>query len=307
MLAWYSKEDNIGQRHLIYFSFLAAAPWSFGYSLEIQFSLSPANRWPDWENQPDSWGYVESLCFARSVRLGQEITICGVLLQQQLSSQSEDVTIRSALWEELQNSIALGSTWWKIGVRSRYSAWSRREHQNGPREFKGSAVQTAKLCWHQKKGTQFWSGRLCLLEGVTHQRNQKVWSQRQASTSLYWAVSDSSKTWRSGLSTQLTGEFVRCARCVPCVLVEEMLESARRAIASRGSWSSGRSDLYWEANSNSGDSRSGHSEKYHQDVQSQMGSSLRRRSNLGKRRWFESHVTWTLLLANPESRGRDSF
>jgi hypothetical protein len=66
-------------------------------------------------------------------------------------------------------------------------------------------------------------------------RNQKVRIQRQTSTSLYWAVLDSSKTWRSGLSTQLTIESVRCARCVPCVSVEEMLESARRAVASKGS------------------------------------------------------------------------
>jgi hypothetical protein len=48
------------------------------------------------------------LCFARQDRLGQEVTICRILLQQQLPSQSKDVTIRSALWEELQNSIALG-------------------------------------------------------------------------------------------------------------------------------------------------------------------------------------------------------
>jgi hypothetical protein len=84
----------------------------------------------------------------------------------------------------------------------------------------------------------------CLFEGVTHQRNQKVWSKRQASTSIYWVVSDSSKTWRSCLPTQLTREFVHCARCVPCVSVEEMLESARRAVARRGSLSSRRSDLY---------------------------------------------------------------
>jgi hypothetical protein len=48
------------------------------------------------------------LCFARQVRLGQEATIYRILLQQQLSGQSEDDTIRSALWEELQNSITLG-------------------------------------------------------------------------------------------------------------------------------------------------------------------------------------------------------
>jgi hypothetical protein len=42
VLAWYSKEDNIGQRHPVYLSLLVVATWSFGYTLEIQFSLSPA-------------------------------------------------------------------------------------------------------------------------------------------------------------------------------------------------------------------------------------------------------------------------
>jgi hypothetical protein len=41
--------------------------------------------------------------------------------------------------------------------------------------------------------------------------NQEVWSQRQVSTSLYLPVSDSSQTWRSGLSTQLTRESIRSA------------------------------------------------------------------------------------------------
>jgi hypothetical protein len=72
-----------------------------------------------------------------------------------------------------------------------------------------------------------------LLESVTHQRNQKVWSQRQASTSIYRAVLDSSKTWRSGLSTQLTRESVHSARCVSRVSIEEMLASTRRAVANR--------------------------------------------------------------------------
>jgi hypothetical protein len=40
---------------------------------------------------------------------------------------------------------------------------------------------------------------------------KKVWSQRQASPSLYRVVSDSSQTWRSGLSTQLSREPVRGA------------------------------------------------------------------------------------------------
>jgi hypothetical protein len=50
--------------------------------------------------------------------MGQEATACRILLQQQLSSQSEDVTIRRDLWEELSNSIALGLAQRKTGIRS---------------------------------------------------------------------------------------------------------------------------------------------------------------------------------------------
>jgi hypothetical protein len=42
--------------------------------------------------------------------LGQEATLCIILLQQQLPSQFEDVTVPITLWEELSNSIALGPT-----------------------------------------------------------------------------------------------------------------------------------------------------------------------------------------------------
>jgi hypothetical protein len=57
-------------RNPVYFSFLAAAIGSFGHAFEVQFSLSPANRWLDWENQPDPIRHVESLCFVGQVRFG---------------------------------------------------------------------------------------------------------------------------------------------------------------------------------------------------------------------------------------------
>jgi hypothetical protein len=34
-------------------------------TLEIQLSVSPTDRWSNRENQSDSGGYVEGLCFAR--------------------------------------------------------------------------------------------------------------------------------------------------------------------------------------------------------------------------------------------------
>jgi transposase InsO family protein len=54
--------------------------------------------------------YVEGFYFTRQARLGQEATLCRILLQQQLPSQLEDVTVPSTLWEKLSNSIALGPT-----------------------------------------------------------------------------------------------------------------------------------------------------------------------------------------------------
>jgi hypothetical protein len=66
---------------------------------------------------------------------------------------------------------------------------------------------------------------------VSSIRGTKRFGVGKASTSIYRAISDSSKTWRSGLSTQLTRESVSSVRCVSCVSVEEMLASTKRAVA----------------------------------------------------------------------------
>jgi hypothetical protein len=153
------------------------------------------------------------------------------------------------------NFIALGPTWRKAGIWSRHFAWSRGEHQNSLGESEDSAVQAAKPCWHQKKRAEFQSGRLCLPNSVTNQRSYKVQSQRQASTSIHRTVPNLGKMWRSGLPTQPTREPVSGAWCFPCVSAEEMFASARRAIANQGPWSSGRPDIYREANPSSRDSR----------------------------------------------------
>jgi hypothetical protein len=48
----------------------------------------------------------------------------------------------------------------------------------------------------------------CLSKSVTHQRSQKIQSQGQVSTAIYWHVPDSGKAWRSGISAQLTRRLV---------------------------------------------------------------------------------------------------
>jgi hypothetical protein len=102
----------------------------------------------------------------------------------------------------------MGSAWRKASVRAGHSAGRRREHQDGSRESKDSAIKATKLCRHKKKRSEFRSRLLRLFESVTDQRSQKIRSQRQASTPLHWSVSDSRKAWRSGLSAQFARGFV---------------------------------------------------------------------------------------------------
>jgi hypothetical protein len=113
---------------------------------------------------------------------------------------------------------------------------------------------------------------LCLPEGVTYQRSQKVRNEWQVSTSIYRIVPDSGKTWISGLRTQLTEESVSSVRCVPYVLVEKMSESARITVVRGEPRSLGGSDVHREANIDSRDSKQGHPKEYHRNVQSGMES-----------------------------------
>jgi hypothetical protein len=51
----------------------------------------------------------------------------------------------------------------------------------------------------RRRDLRFEVGDYVYLEGVTHQRNQKVRSQGQASISIHRTIPDSSKAWRSGI------------------------------------------------------------------------------------------------------------
>jgi hypothetical protein len=65
------------------------------------------------------------------------------------------------------------------------------ENINMVRENLKIAIKAAKLCRYKKKRAEFRSWRFCLFESIAYQRSQKIRSQRHASTSLHWSVSDS--------------------------------------------------------------------------------------------------------------------
>jgi hypothetical protein len=60
----------------------------------------------------------------------------------------------------------------------------------------------------RRRELSFEVGDFVYLKVFPYQRSQKIWSQRQASTTLHWSVSDSHKARRSGLSSQSARKFV---------------------------------------------------------------------------------------------------
>jgi hypothetical protein len=79
------------------------------------------------------------LCFARQVRLEQEATVCRILLQQQLSSQPVDVTIRSTLWEDCRTPLH----WDQPGERQVFSP-----------EILLEAEENIRMVWENLKEAQ---------------------------------------------------------------------------------------------------------------------------------------------------------
>ena len=71
-------------------------------------------------------------------RLGKEPIVRKILLQQQLSSQPENVTIRSLVWKEMPNPINVVQSQRKKPVWPRHDQGSQGTSGQGPREFEGS-------------------------------------------------------------------------------------------------------------------------------------------------------------------------
>jgi hypothetical protein len=85
------------------------------------------------------------------------------------------------------------------------------------------------------RGTQFTSHFLQQLHETlgTHLRFSLAFHpQKDGQTER--TVPNSSKTWKSGISTQLTRKSVGRACCISCVSTEEMLASTRIVVANRG-------------------------------------------------------------------------
>ena len=75
--------------------------------------------------------HVASLCTPLWKRLGKEPIIRRILLKQQLSSQPEDVTIRTLVWKEMPNPIM----WSEVKERCLF----------GPDMIKEAKEQVAKV------------------------------------------------------------------------------------------------------------------------------------------------------------------
>jgi hypothetical protein len=97
MLAWSSEDDHLRSRVIVYHSLLGKTACISWDSLDQQFSVSHTNRRPNRTSEPNLGRYVESPCHGVPTKLGQEYAMDRVLIQQQLSRELEDGTVRSII------------------------------------------------------------------------------------------------------------------------------------------------------------------------------------------------------------------
>jgi hypothetical protein len=106
------------------------------------------------------------------------------------------------------------------------------------------AAQSCQKSYTDKRRTvNLQSGRLCLFEGITNERGQPFWGQRQVSTSVHWTFSNKRKVWNCGIPSCVTQTSGSCAQCISCIMVEKVSSSDR--IGHRGwrDWTWARSNL----------------------------------------------------------------
>jgi hypothetical protein len=89
---------------------------SHGRQAEFQLSLSSTDWWSNVKDQPDLRRYGETLHLEVWKKLGQESTLCKILIQQQLPSQHRDGTVWSPIWMIVPNSAVLKSDWRMLGI-----------------------------------------------------------------------------------------------------------------------------------------------------------------------------------------------
>src|SRR6185312_9084303 len=94
--------------------------------------------------------------------LGTEFALCGIFIQQWLSSKLGHVTIRSSLWEKVQNSSDVVGSWRTCPSWTRTYKGSRRKSSRNPRKVESSPLSTEELRRQEEARTKLQPGRVRL-------------------------------------------------------------------------------------------------------------------------------------------------
>jgi hypothetical protein len=86
------------------------------------------------------------------------------------------------------------------------------------------------LCKQEASTFGVWNRWPCILEGLTNERCEEVWDEREVSTSLHRTISHPREVWYYGLQNRIAALLSWSSRHLPRVATKEMFEgtSGRR-------------------------------------------------------------------------------
>ena len=80
--AWCTQDNHFWSWYTVCCTLLGTVASISWDQIDSKLSLSPPNRWTDWEGEPNRGGHVESLCHSLWQELRQMPSSSGVLIQQ---------------------------------------------------------------------------------------------------------------------------------------------------------------------------------------------------------------------------------
>jgi hypothetical protein len=164
----------------------------------------------------------------------------------------------------------------------RHCCWGWSNDTSYPRKLKSRKVAPRELCKQETPTFTVWSWGPRVLKGFTNEGREEVWSEREAITSLYWTIPNSSEVWKGGIQVRVITVIDRSSRHFPHISTKEVFEGTHgRRIAESGTTRDGL-DISRTSAQDLGPKESCHKAQDDQVLQDPMQQSYERRSNMAE-------------------------
>jgi hypothetical protein len=99
------------------------------------------------------------------------------------------------------------------------------------------------LCKQEVSTIIVWGWRLYIPKGLANEGHEEIWSEREAITSLHWAISHSWEVWNRGIQAGVTTVIGRSPWHLSHIVAEEVLEGTHGCCISRSGTARVRFDI----------------------------------------------------------------